>query len=122
MKLAVVGAGAWGTALAKLLTESGHAVTLWGHDATHLDAVRATRRNERYLPGMLDGRFSGTMCLSEPHAGSDVGAARTKAVHLDGNRYKITGTKCWISGGDAVSSAPPGNRIHTQITRTIQAY
>ncbi len=54
----------------------------------------------RFLPGMIDGRFSGTMCLSEPHAGSDVGAATTKAVHIEGNKYKITGSKCWISGGD----------------------
>ena len=52
MNITVLGAGAWGTALAKLLCESGHAVTLWGHDAAHLDVVRATRRNERYLPGV----------------------------------------------------------------------
>jgi len=55
---------------------------------------------DRFLPGMLEGRFSGTMALSEPQAGSDVGAARTKAVKIDGNRYKIIGTKCWISAGD----------------------
>ncbi|HEY2776129.1 MAG TPA: acyl-CoA dehydrogenase [Candidatus Binatia bacterium] len=54
----------------------------------------------RFLPPMMDGRFAGTMCLSEPHAGSDVGSARTKAVRIDGNRYRISGTKCWISGGD----------------------
>src|SRR5262245_53634487 len=55
---------------------------------------------KRFLPAMLDGRFSGTMCLSEPHAGSDVGATRTRACHLEGNVYAITGTKCWISAGD----------------------
>ena len=55
---------------------------------------------KRFLPAMLDGRFSGTMCLSEPHAGSDVGATRTRARHLEGNVYAITGTKCWISAGD----------------------
>src|SRR5688572_26645219 len=55
---------------------------------------------KRFLPPMLDGRFSGTMCLSEPHAGSDVGATRTRARHLEGNVYAITGTKCWISAGD----------------------
>ena len=55
---------------------------------------------ERFAPPMMDGRFSGTMCLSEPHAGSDVGALTTKAVKIDGNRYKITGSKCWISAGD----------------------
>ena len=52
MNITVLGAGAWGTALAKLLCESGHAVTLWGHDTAHLDAVRAAGRNERYLPGV----------------------------------------------------------------------
>jgi len=55
---------------------------------------------ERFLPPMMAGRFSGTMCLSEPHAGSDVGATKTKAKQLDGNLYAITGTKCWISAGD----------------------
>jgi len=55
---------------------------------------------KRFLPAMLDGRYSGTMCLSEPHAGSDVGATRTRARHLEGNVYAITGTKCWISAGD----------------------
>ncbi|MFT4569674.1 MAG: alkylation response protein AidB-like acyl-CoA dehydrogenase [Hyphomicrobiaceae bacterium] len=55
---------------------------------------------DRFLPGMLDGRFSGTMCLSEPQAGSDVGASTTKATLVEGNTYKIKGSKCWISGGD----------------------
>jgi alkylation response protein AidB-like acyl-CoA dehydrogenase len=55
---------------------------------------------ERFLPPMMAGRFSGTMCLSEPHAGSDVGATKTKAKQLDGNLYAISGTKCWISAGD----------------------
>jgi hypothetical protein len=55
---------------------------------------------KRFLPAMLDGRYSGTMCLSEPHAGSDVGATRTRARHIEGNVYAITGTKCWISAGD----------------------
>jgi len=55
---------------------------------------------KRFLPHMLAGRFSGTMCLSEPHAGSDVGATKTKATPLQGFVYKISGTKCWISAGD----------------------
>ena len=52
MKITVLGAGAWGTALAKLLHQGNHAVTLWGHDAEHLEALRVTGRNERYLPGI----------------------------------------------------------------------
>ncbi|HYV29233.1 MAG TPA: NAD(P)H-dependent glycerol-3-phosphate dehydrogenase [Candidatus Eisenbacteria bacterium] len=51
MKVTVLGAGAWGTALAKLLHEGRHQVTLWGHDPEHLQALRSGR-NERYLPGI----------------------------------------------------------------------
>jgi len=77
----------------------------------------------RFLPHMVAGRFSGTMCLSEPHAGSDVGAARTSAKQIEGNLYSITGTKCWISAGDhdmaenvihlvlaRIEGAPPGTK------------
>lgn len=52
MKVTVLGAGAWGTALARLLRQSGHAVTLWAHNAARLDEIKNTGRNERYLPGI----------------------------------------------------------------------
>src|SRR5262245_37465599 len=52
MKVAVIGAGAWGTALANLLCHNKHAVTLWAHDAARVQAIRETGRNERYLPGI----------------------------------------------------------------------
>jgi glycerol-3-phosphate dehydrogenase (NAD(P)+) len=52
MKVTVLGSGAWGTALAKLLSESNHSVTLWGHRAEHLEQIRRTGRNEPYLPGI----------------------------------------------------------------------
>ena len=55
---------------------------------------------KRFAEPMMNGRFSGTMCLSEPQAGSDVGAITTKAVHVEGSRYMIEGSKCWISAGD----------------------
>ena len=50
MKVTVLGAGAWGTALARLLHQSGNEVTLWGHEPRHLEEIRQTRRNDRYLP------------------------------------------------------------------------
>jgi len=50
MRITVLGAGAWGTALAKLLHEGQHSITLWGHDPRHLEEVRWSGRNERYLP------------------------------------------------------------------------
>ena len=52
MNLTVIGAGAWGSALANLLCQNDHAVTLWGHDAKHLAELRETRANPLYLPGI----------------------------------------------------------------------
>jgi glycerol-3-phosphate dehydrogenase (NAD(P)+) len=52
MKITVLGAGAWGTALAKVLSQGGQGVTLWGHDAERLAEVQRCGRNERYLPGV----------------------------------------------------------------------
>ncbi len=93
-----------GVAISELQSGANVAFSMYPgltHGAAELVATFALDHDrEKFLPPMMDGRFSGTMCLSEPHAGSDVGAARTKAVPIDGNRYKITGTKCWISGGD----------------------
>jgi Glycerol-3-phosphate dehydrogenase len=52
MKITVLGAGAWGTALSRLLQNSTHRVTLWGHDHQVLQDMRQTGRNDRYLPGI----------------------------------------------------------------------
>lgn len=59
MNVTILGAGAWGTALARLLCQANHHVTLWGHNPVHLDHFRQTRVNERYLPGIeLTGNLS----------------------------------------------------------------
>jgi len=52
-KTAVIGAGSWGTALAKLLGDKGEQVFLWGHDPVHMDAIRRDRENRKYLPGAV---------------------------------------------------------------------
>lgn len=52
MNVTVLGAGSWGMALAKILSEGGHAVTLWGRDARTLAEIRDTARCPRYLPGV----------------------------------------------------------------------
>ncbi len=54
----------------------------------------------RFLPPMLDGRWQGTMCLSETQAGSSLADITTQAVHIEDDRYRISGSKMWISGGD----------------------
>ncbi|NLY93696.1 MAG: acyl-CoA dehydrogenase [Myxococcales bacterium] len=58
------------------------------------------RQKKLYVPKMMDGTFGGTMCLTEPHAGSDVGAATTTAYRREDGKYLIKGTKIFISGGD----------------------
>ena len=52
MKVTVLGAGAWGTALARLLSDGKNDVTLWGHNAAHLQDLLKNGRNDRYLPGI----------------------------------------------------------------------
>lgn len=52
MNISVLGAGAWGTALALVLDQNGHHLTLWGHDPAHLELMAASRRNDAYLPGV----------------------------------------------------------------------
>ncbi|HUQ07583.1 MAG TPA: acyl-CoA dehydrogenase [Kofleriaceae bacterium] len=71
-----------------------------------------------YAPKFHDGTYGGTMCLTEPHAGSDVGSATTKAFPLGGGKYKIKGTKIFISGGDQDLSK---NIIHLVLARTEEA-
>ena len=52
MNITILGAGAWGTALARLLLQSKHQVKLWGHIPEWLDEIREAGRNERFLPGI----------------------------------------------------------------------
>jgi alkylation response protein AidB-like acyl-CoA dehydrogenase len=53
-----------------------------------------------YVEPMLAGRFTGTMCLSEPQAGSSLSDVLTRAVPAGDGSYRVTGSKMWISGGD----------------------
>lgn len=53
-----------------------------------------------YLPRMVEGRWSGTMCLTEPQCGTDLGLIRTKATPNGDGSYAITGTKIFISAGE----------------------
>ncbi len=55
---------------------------------------------DAYVRPMLEGRFFGTMCLSEPQAGSSLGDIRTRAVPQADGSYRLFGSKMWISGGD----------------------
>jgi butyryl-CoA dehydrogenase len=55
---------------------------------------------QAYLPALVDGRWSGTMCLTEPHCGTDLGLVRTRAEPAEDGSYRLTGTKIFISAGE----------------------
>ncbi len=55
---------------------------------------------DRFMPKLVDGTWAGTMCLTEAHAGTDLGMINTKAVPAGDGAYKITGQKIFISAGD----------------------
>ncbi len=78
---------------------------------------------ERYLHKMVAGEWSGTMCLTESHCGTDLGLIKTRAVPAGDGSYKITGTKIFISAGEhdltrniihlvlaKLPDAPPGTK------------
>jgi butyryl-CoA dehydrogenase len=55
---------------------------------------------EKFIPKMVEGTWSGTMCLTEPHCGTDLGQIKTKAIPNGDGSYKITGTKIFITSGE----------------------
>ncbi|MFC4639929.1 acyl-CoA dehydrogenase C-terminal domain-containing protein [Deinococcus hohokamensis] len=65
-----------------------------------LHAVGSEELKNLYLPKIVSGEWTGTMCLTEPHAGTDLGMIRTKASDNGDGTYSITGTKIFISAGE----------------------
>ena len=62
--------------------------------------VGTDEQKQTYLPNMVAGTWTGTMNLTEPHCGTDLGLLKTKAVPQDDGTYKISGTKIFISAGE----------------------
>ncbi|AHG87636.1 Acetyl-CoA dehydrogenase-like C-terminal domain protein [Gemmatirosa kalamazoonensis] len=95
-----------------------------GHGATiALERWGDEELKRRFLPKIVDGTWCGTMCLTEPHAGTDLGIIRTKAVPAGDGAYHVTGTKIFISAGEhdlaenivhlvlaKLPDAPPGTK------------
>ncbi len=88
-----------------------------------LEAHASDEQKQVYVTKMVSGEWTGTMNLTEPHAGSDVGALTSKAVKQDDGTYKITGNKIFITYGDhdmtdqiihlvlaRLPDAPPGTK------------
>ncbi|HUL46515.1 MAG TPA: acyl-CoA dehydrogenase [Steroidobacteraceae bacterium] len=99
----------WGSA--NLAFKLGPMLT---HGAVHaLELTGSAAQKARYLPKMVSGEWSGTMVLTEPQAGSDLGLVRTRAVP-EGDHFRLFGQKIFITWGDHDLTA---NTIHMVLAR-----
>ena len=93
-----------GVCSAEMFSSANFAFAMYpglAHGAGKLIEIYGTEEQKRkYMDKMYTGEWGGTMCLTEPAAGSDVGAIRTAAKPIGDGKFKITGTKIFISAGD----------------------
>ena len=73
---------------------------------------------KKYLPKIVQGKWSGTMCLTEPVCGTDLGLLKTKAVEQSDGTYKISGQKIFITSGDHDLTE---NIIHLVLARSVNS-
>jgi len=85
---------------------------------TAIEGFATDELKQLYLPKLVSGEWSGTMCLTEAHCGTDLGMLRTKAVPQDDGSYKLTGSKIFISAGEHDLT---GNIIHLVLARMQDA-
>ncbi|WCT76986.1 acyl-CoA dehydrogenase C-terminal domain-containing protein [Novosphingobium humi] len=85
---------------------------------TALNAYASEELKAAYLPKMISGEWSGTMNLTEPHCGTDLGLLRTKAEPVGDGSYKVTGSKIFISAGEQDLTS---NIIHLVLARLPDA-
>ena len=105
----MVGASNWAFGMYPGLTE-GAIATIESHGTE--------AQKDTYLPNMLAGTWSGTMCLTEPQCGTDLSQVKTKADPNEDGSYKITGTKIFISAGEHDLTE---NIIHVVLARLPDA-
>ena len=103
----------------------GQANWAWGmypglsHGAMNTLSAHGTKEQQDvYLTKLVSGQWTGTMCLTEPHCGTDLGILRTKAEPQADGSYKVTGTKIFISAGDHDMA---GNIVHIVLARLPDA-
>ncbi len=91
-------------AVTEMMVSANHAFSTYpGLTSAVIGALSGFAPDEikrRYLPKLVSGAWSGTMNLTEPHCGTDLGLMRTKAVAQDDGSYLVSGTKCFITAGD----------------------
>ncbi len=82
--------------------------------AKTIDRLGTESQKKRYVQQMLDKHWGGTMALTEADAGSDVGAGRSRATHVEGDEYHLEGSKVFITNGDFDQ---PENIVHLVLAR-----
>jgi len=114
--------GGFALAFSEMLVSGNMAWKMYSglsESAAHaIEAHAAPELQERFLPKMVSGEWSGTMCLTEAHCGSDLGLLRTKAEPRPDGSYAVTGTKIFISAGEHDLT---GNIIHLVLARLPDA-
>ncbi|WP_339937099.1 acyl-CoA dehydrogenase C-terminal domain-containing protein [Undibacterium luofuense] len=102
----------------EMLNSSNQAWTMYpglSHGAYECIHAHGTDEQKKlYLPKLISGDWTGTMCLTEPHCGTDLGLLRTKAEPQEDGSYKITGAKIFISAGEHDMSQ---NIVHLVLAR-----
>jgi alkylation response protein AidB-like acyl-CoA dehydrogenase len=93
-----------GLAISEMMVSANQSLAMYP-GLTHgaIEAIRKHASDElkaAYLPKMISGEWTGTMNLTEPQCGTDLGLMRTKAVPAEDGSYRITGTKIFISAGE----------------------
>ncbi len=96
--------GLMGIAVSEMFVSANMALNMY-QGLTHgaasaIHAHGSERQKATYLPNMIEGRWSGTMNLTEPQCGTDLGLIRTRAEAQGNGAYRITGQKIWISAGE----------------------
>ncbi|KGG90085.1 acyl-CoA dehydrogenase C-terminal domain-containing protein [Comamonas thiooxydans] len=110
------------SALYEMLNSANQAWTMYpglSHGAYEaLHAYGTPEQKKTYLGKLTSGEWTGTMCLTEPHCGTDLGLLRTKAEPLADGSYKITGNKIFISAGEHDFTS---NIVHLVLARLPDA-
>ena len=115
-KTAVIGAGSWGTALAKLLADKGEQVVLWGHRPEHVEQLARERENSRYLPGFaLPSSLGLETDLDRAVADAD---CVLMVVPSHGYREVFRNLLSALSSGALLVSTVKGIEIGTRMTMT----
>lgn len=111
-----------GSSFAEYMSAANMAFSMYpGLTAGAVEAILAKgseEQKQKYTPRMISGEWGGTMNLTEPHSGTDLGLIRTRAVPNDDGSYSISGTKIFISSGEHDLTS---NIIHLVLAKTPDA-